>query len=69
MKSRKVETEKPKVSSYENFKEKKGNRPNSSNRTKSLKIQDELEEDFGEVLGDGFHGLDDEYYFDEEDLY
>ena len=32
-------------------------------------IEDELADDYGEVLGEGFHGLDDDYYFDEEDLY
>ncbi|MGQ1787771.1 MULTISPECIES: hypothetical protein [unclassified Saccharicrinis] len=69
MKSRKVETRKPNVSSYEDFEEKKGNRPSPVNRNKTTKIQEELADDFGEVLGEGFHGLDDDYYFDEEDLY
>ena len=69
MKSRKVETGKPNVSSYEDFEGMKGKRPNPMNRTKPGKIQEELADDFGEVLGDGFHGMDDDYYFDEEDLY
>ena len=69
MKLRKVENDKPIVSSYEDFEEKKGNRPTPTNRTKSSKIQEELADDFGEVLGEGFHGMDDDYYFDEEDLY
>lgn len=67
MNSKKVNT--PKVSSYEDFEEKKGNRPNMVNRTRSTKIQEELAEDFGEVLGEGFHGLEDDYYFDEDELY
>ncbi|GAF04416.1 hypothetical protein [Saccharicrinis fermentans] len=69
MKSRKVETRKSKVSSHEDFEEKKGNRPNPVNRNKTTKIQEELADDFGEILGEGFHGFDDDYYFDEEDLY
>ncbi|WP_066629552.1 hypothetical protein [Labilibacter marinus] len=69
MKSKKVETGKPNVSSYEGFEEMKGNRPNPMSRKKPKVIQDDLADDFGEVLGDGFHGMDDDYYFDEEDLY
>ena len=68
MKSRKTEIRKSKVS-YEDFEEMKGNRPNPINRMKTSKIQEDLADDFGEVLGDGFHGLDDDYYFDEDDLY
>lgn len=69
MKSKKVKPTNSKVSSYENFEEKKGKRPNKVNRTRSPKIQEELADDFGEVLGEGFHGLDDDYYFEEDDLY
>ncbi len=67
MKSKKTETARSKVSSYEDFEEKKGNRPNPVNRTKSTKIQEELADDFDVVLGDGFHGMDDDYYFDEDE--
>ncbi|TLX71167.1 hypothetical protein E9993_21095 [Labilibacter sediminis] len=69
MKTKKAKTSKPNVTSYEDFEEKKGKRPNMVNRSKTSKIQEELADDFGEVLGEGFHGLDDDYYFDEEDLY
>ncbi len=69
MKSRKTNNPKKNNSFYEDLEGKKGNRPNAVKRNKTTRIQEELADDFGEVLGEGFHGLDDEYYFDEEDLY
>ncbi len=69
MKTKKVRDNKANISSYKDLEEMKGNRPEMAKRSKSTKIQEELADDFGEVLGDGFHGLDDDYYFDEEDLY
>ncbi len=55
--------------SYENFEGKSSKKPTLANRNKNAIIEAELADDFGEVLGDGFHGLDDDYYFDEDDLY
>lgn len=69
MKRSKVKATNPNISSYEDLEEKKGMEPNKANRNKTAKIQEELADDFGEVLGDGFHGMDDDYYFDEDDLY
>jgi len=69
MKSKKISSVTKKISSYKNMEEKKGTIPDKSKRNKASFIQDELANDFEEVLGDGFHGMDDDYYFDEEDLY
>ncbi|MCW3804943.1 hypothetical protein [Plebeiibacterium marinum] len=69
MKEKKAKTTNPNIPSYEDLEGKSGNRPNVANRNKNSKIQDELADDFGEVLGDGFHGLDDDYYYDEDDMY
>lgn len=69
MKEKNLKNSNQNISSYENFEGKSANKPNTANRNKNFKIQDELADDFGEVLGDGFHGLDDDYYFDEDDLY
>ncbi len=69
MKEKNLKKSNQNVSSYEDLEEKSAQRPSPAKRNKNSKIQDELADDFGEVLGDGFHGLDDDYYFDEDDLY
>ena len=69
MKEKNVKQSNPKTPSYQDFEVKSSEKPTLAKRKKNSVIEDELADDFGEVLGDGFHGLDDDYYFDEEDLY
>ncbi len=69
MKEKNLKNSNKNISSYENLEGKSAPKPSTANRNKNFKIQEELADDFGEVLGDGFHGLDDDYYFDEDDLY
>ncbi len=69
MKEKNLKNSNKNISSYENLEGKSAPKPSAANRNKNFKIQEELADDFGEVLGDGFHGLDDDYYFDEDDLY
>ena len=69
MKKQKTKTTNPNISSHEYLEERKGKKPNSARRSKLTKIEDELAEDFGEILGEDFHGMDDDYYFSEDDIY
>ncbi len=69
MKSREFSNDKSRISKYEDLDRKKGETPAFSKRKRSARIQDELADDFDEILGDGFHGFDDDYYYDEDDNY
>ncbi len=69
MKSQKINPEKSHISKYEDLDRKTGKIPVNKKRIKSTPIQDELADDFGEVLGESFHGFDDDYYYDEDDNY
>jgi hypothetical protein len=68
MKEKRAKNTKTNVSLYEDFEERTGNKPNVAKKKKTSYIQKELADDYGEILGDGFHGLDDDYYFDEDDI-
>ncbi len=68
MKSRQIKQEKTHISKYEDLDRKRKYSANKK-RTRTARIYDELADDFGEVLGDSFHGFDDDYYYDEDDNY
>lgn len=55
--------------SYQDLEGKQNVKPNMAARNKNSEIHQELADDFGDVLGDGFHGLDDDYYYDEDDSF
>ncbi len=69
MKSRQIKQEKSRISMYEDLDRKKGKHRANKKRIRSTRIHDELADDFGEVLGDSFHGFDDDYYYDEDENY
>ncbi len=69
MKSREFTNAKSHVSKHKDLDRKKGESPAIAKRKRSAHIQDELADDFGEILGDSFHGFDDDYYYDEDDNY
>ncbi|WP_139314838.1 hypothetical protein [Saccharicrinis aurantiacus] len=62
------EKKKTNSTSYQDLDEKRKDKPTRVTKNKDSEIYNDLAEDFEDVLGDGFHGMNDDYYFDEDDM-